>query len=37
MGVLPWKKNRDEPALDDILDELPPSLDSADANDVGAP
>ena len=33
MSPLPWRKKSDEPALDDLLDELQPSLDRGDEGD----
>ena len=37
MSPLPWRKKSDEPALDDLLDELPTSLDRGDEGDGVVP
>lgn len=37
MSVLPWGKKGAEPALEDLLDELPPSLDSSDEDEMAVP
>ena len=37
MSKFPWRKKDDEPALEDLLDELPPSLDRGDEADVAVP
>jgi len=37
MRKFPWRKKDDEPALEDLLDELPPSPDRGDEADVAVP
>ena len=37
MRKFPWRKKDDEPALEDLLDELPPSSDRGDEGDVAVP
>ena len=37
MSKFPWRKKGDEPALEELLDELPPSSDRGDEADVAVP